>query len=151
MLKFFTYLLLLFAVAIPLHAELAYQGDYNPDMSLSDYFSAENPQYSQSLIYVFYNSETCYNCPQTIELIEQVYNEYFKNQYQLFIIDYFDDDEYNFVANYNLSSPVSMVLQRVSDGTLGEFKKFADLQNQISDPVSFQENIKFQIESFLGN
>lgn len=148
--KIFTYVLLLCAVAIPLRAELTYEGGYNPAQTMAEYENAAYPEYSDSIIYVFYNSQTCYNCPETIKLIEEVYDQNFQSKYEFFIIDYFEDNEYNFMQTYNLGAPVSMVLQRIEDREPGAWRKFDNLQNMTSDPVSFQENIRFQINNFLG-
>lgn len=92
----------------------------------------------------------CYECPQTIELIENIYNKYFADQYDFYIINYQDDENYNFIQNYNLSLPLEVVLQRVEDGQMTAFRKLEYLQNQISDPVSFSENLQYQINSFLN-
>jgi len=143
--------LLGFAVILPLHAELSYQEGYNPELSLQEYFNQAYPHYNKSIIYIFYNdvNMTCENCPQTIELIEQVYNDSFQNDYDLFIIDYGNDEEYNFIQTYQLSKPLELVMVRVDDGAEFGYKKLENLNYQISDPISFKDNLKFQINSFL--
>ena len=145
--------LLGFAVILPLHAELTYQGKYNPNMTLQEYFQAAYPHYDKPIIYVFYNDTnmTCENCAQTIELIEQVYDNNFQNQYSLYIIDYGNDDEYNFIETYQLSQPLEVVLVQVDDGAEFGYKKIEGLNYQTSDPISFADNLKYQIESFLAN
>lgn len=150
MMKKIFYAAMFLAAATSARAELSYQGGSNPNWTQQQYFNAAYPEYQQSVIYVFYNSQTCYNCPQTIALVEQVYDQYFQDQYQFFVIDYFSDDEYNFMQVYQLDSPVSMVLQRVADGQPEGFRKYDNLQNLTSDPESFQAEIKFEIESFLN-
>ena len=150
MLKYFTYLLLFCTMAMPTRAELSYEVGYDSGQNYEEYEQDAYPTYSSSIIYVFYNSQTCYNCPETIKLIEQVYDQNFQNEYEFFVIDYFKDDEYNFVQVYKLDAPVSMVLQRVEDGAVGAWRRFDNLQNMTSDPTSFQENILFQINNFLG-
>ena len=143
--------LLGFAVILLLHAELSYQEGYNPELSLQEYFNQAYPHYNKSIIYIFYNdvNMTCENCPQTIELIEQVYNDSFQNDYDLFIIDYGNDEEYNFIQTYQLSKPLELVMVRVDDGAEFGYKKLENLNYQISDPISFKDNLKFQINSFL--
>lgn len=141
------------SVVLPLRAELTYQGGYNPDITLEEYFAEENPNYKKSIIYIFYNdvNMVCENCPQTIELIEQVYNNNFQNDYQLFIIDYGNDEEYNFIQTYQLNQPLEVVLVKVNDGAEFGYKKLENLNYQTSDPISFADNLIFQINSFLGN
>lgn len=127
-----------------------YQGAYNPQQNLQEYFSAAYPNYEKSIIYIFFNNSPCYDCPQTVDLIEKIYNRYYSGEYSLFIINYNNDDEYNFIETYNLSQPLEVVLVRIDDGSSTGYKKLENLQNQISDPVSFTDNFTYQINSFLG-
>lgn len=144
--------LLTLAVILPLRAELTYQGGYDPEISLQEYFDRAYPQPEKSIIYVFYNdvNMTCQNCPQTIDLIEQVYNNNYQDSYNLYVIDYGNDQEYNFIQTYQLSQPLEVVMVRVDDGATFGFKKLENLNYQTSDPLSFADNLKFQINSFLG-
>ena len=144
--------LLAFAFINSLHAELSYQGAYNPQLSLPEYFEQAYPSPQKSIIYIFYNdvNMTCPNCPQTIDLIEQVYDNRFQEKYDLFVINYGNDEEYNFIQTYNLSKPLEVVLVRVDDGATFGFKKLENLNYQTSDPISFSDNLVFQIDSFLG-
>jgi len=150
MFRFFIAVLILCGAAIPLHAELTYQGGFNHNMSLEQYLNAEHPKYDRSIIYVFYNSQTCYNCEQTAKLIEDVYDKYYQDKYQLEIIDYFSDSTYNYQSNYDLKNPLEVVLQRVEYGNAQGYRKIENLENQTSDAASFEENLKYQINSFLG-
>ena len=150
MLKIFWSFLILVAIALPLHAELYYEGGYNPNQTLQQQLAEDNPRYPRPIIFVFYDNNPCYECPQTIELIENIYNKYFADQYDFYIINYQDDENYNFIQNYNLSLPLEVVLQRVEDGQMTAFRKLEYLQNQISDPVSFSENLQYQINSVLN-
>ena len=122
-----------------------------PQTPIEQYFQEENPQYRQSMIFVFYNNEPCGNCPQVIALIEQIYDRYYQNLYGFSIINYQDDDEYNFIETYNLSSPLSVVMVRVNDGAVFGFEKIDNPQNQISDPVSFSDYFRYRVNSFLGS
>ena len=135
-----------------LHAELTYEGEYDPNMTLQEYFEKAYPNPQKSIIYVFYNdvNMSCENCPQTIELIEQIYNNNYQNDYSLFVIDYGNDQEYNFIETYHLKKPLEVVMVRVDDGATFGYKKLENLNYQISDPLSFGDNLKFQIDSFLG-
>ena len=86
-----------------------------------------------------------------MELIEQVYNQNYQNEYSLFEINYENDNEYNFIEAYNLSQPLEVVLVNVEDGEALGYKKLENLENQISDPTCFSENLQYQINSFFGN
>ena len=118
--------------------------------NLQEYFDEAYPNYDKPIIYVFFNNDPCFQCPQTIELIEQVYNRNYQNKYSLFLINYQNDDEYNFIETYDLNQPLEIVLVDVADGQSIGYKKLENLQNQISDPVSFSENLQYQINSFFN-
>ena len=104
MIKLLWAFMIMVALAIPLHAELTYEGAYNPNQNLQEYFDEAYPNYDKPIIYVFFNNDPCFQCPQTIELIEQVYNRNYQNKYSLFLINYQNDDEYNFIETYDLNS-----------------------------------------------
>lgn len=147
-------LLIGLAIAMPLHAELTYEGGYNPDQNMEEYFQEFQPDYNKSIIYIFYNNEPCDACPQTIAMIEDVYNQYYSDQYSLFIINYQNDQEYNFIETYNLSQPLEVVLVRVDDGQTFGYKKLQDipaLASEVSDPNSFSRDLRYQIDGFLQN
>jgi len=148
--KFIFALLLLTAVSGARAQTPQFEDAAGPQTPIEQYFQEENPSYTQSMIYVFFNNEPCGQCPAAIELIEQIYNQYYQNSYGFSIINYQNDDEYNFIEIYNLSRPLSVVLVRVNDGAVFGFEKLDDLQNRISDPVSFSEYFRFRVNSFLG-
>ena len=150
MIKLLWAFMIMVALAIPLRAELTYEGAYNPNQNLQEYFDEAYPNYDKPIIYVFFNTDPCFQCPQTIELIEQVYNRNYQNKYSLFLINYQNDDEYNFIETYDLNQPLEVVLVDVADGQSIGYKKLENLQNQISDPVSFSENLQYQINSFFN-
>jgi len=145
-------LMLGLAVIMPLRAELSYEGGYNPNQPQQAYFNEAYPHFEKSIIYLFYNDVymTCQNCAQAIAMIEQVYQRYYQNKYNLFIINYGDDDEYNFISAYELRQPFEVVMVRIDDGAPMGYKKLENLNYQTSDPDSFEDNIKYQIDSFLG-
>ncbi len=142
--------LLALGIISPAQAELYYEGGYNPNLTLQQQLAADNPYYPRPIIFVFYNNNQCYECPQTIELIENTYNANYQGTYDFYIINYQEDLNYNFTQNYNLSQPLEVVLQQVEDGQMTNFRKLEYLQNQISDPTSFSDNLTYQINSFLG-
>ena len=147
------YLFLLAAVfySFAAAAQPVYEGGYNPEQNMNEYFQEANANYDKSIIYVFFNNNPCYQCPQTIDMIEEIYNQYYKNQYSLLLINYENDQEYNFIETYNLSKPLEVVLVRVDDGATFGYKKLDNLSDMTSDPTSFSEYFKNQVNEFLGN
>lgn len=139
------------ACASPAKADLIYQGEYNPNQTMQEYFDAAYYNYSKPIIFIFFNNQPCYNCAETVELIEQIYNREYKDKYSLFIINYQNDEEYNFISNYNLSRPLEVVLQNVQNGQALGYRKLENLQNITSDPTSFSDYLTSEINSFFGN
>ncbi len=125
--------------------------DYNGTDAINEYLNASPSNYNKSIIYVFYNNNPCASCPQTIDLIEKIYNSYYSDTYSFFLIDYQAQGEYNFAETYQLHQPLEVVLVRINDGAVFGYKKLRQLQEEISDPISFTENFRFQINEFLGN
>ena len=128
-----------------------YQGQYNPQESLQEYFAQTQPHYDRSIIFVFFNNNPCYGCPQAISMLDRIYQQYYAQKYSLLMVDYQSDTEYNFAATYDLSQPLEVVLVRIDDGAAFGYQKIEGLQNQISDKTSFEEYVRYRIDSFLGN
>lgn len=129
---------------------LVFEDDNTAEMPLAQYFRAEDNAPAQSMIYVFFNNEPCPSCPAAIELTEQIYDREYQGVYGFSIINYQEDDEYDFVETYNLSRPLSVVLARYDDGAAFGFEKLDDLPERVSDPVSFADYFRYRVNSFLG-
>lgn len=140
-----------FFCAIPLSAQVYNTDGYMPNQVSEEYFSESEINYDKSIIYIFFNNEPCYTCAQTISMIEEVYNENFIDEYNLFMINYQNDQENNFIEMYNLSLPLEVVLVRIDDGAAFGYRKLDNLTNMISDPISFSEYFTEEVENFLGN
>ena len=128
-----------------------YQGEYNPNQTLQEYFAEEDENYNKSIIYVFYNNDYCYGCPQAMAMLENLYQNKYANKYSLFMINYQDDDEYNFITTYDLTRPLEVVLVKINDGNALGYEKIENLQDITSDKISFDDYVSYKIDSFLGN
>ena len=150
MIKILSCILLLCVIATPLRAEYNYNWPNASNSDGNEYSSIANQPYTTSIIYVFYDSQTCdENCARAIAAIESVYNEYFMNQYQFFIIDYYNDEENNFIYAYNLETALSMVLQKVEYGQPTTFRKYPGLNNVFVEGPSFTDEIRQDIQYFF--
>lgn len=148
--KFFLTAFLLVS-GVPAQAQLIYAPKYTPDQALQQYFQNEDQRLKRSVIYVFYNGAPCYECQQAMDLINQIYHQYYTGTYDIHFINYETDTEYDYMQAYKLTEPLSLVMVRVSDGAMFGAKKLTGLQYRISDPVSFSDYLTAQINSFLGN
>ena len=145
-----TAVMLLLPVAV--RAQLPqYQGGYNPEQNLQEYFDEARGNYKKSIIYVFYLPDECYECPKAMSMLEELYRQYYADKYSFFMIDYQNDNEYNFIAAYDLKRPLEVVLVRIDDGASFGYEKIENLQNMISDKISFDKYVRYRIDSFLGH
>ena len=130
--------------------QLIYEGGYNPDLSFQQYVEQAYPEERKSIIYVFTSNNPCYGCPQTVSLIQQYYNELYTNVYDFQVINYQQDQEYNYTQAYNLSDPLEIVLVKIEDGEQTGYKKLHNLQFQYDDPISFKQTFETEVNSYLG-
>ncbi len=148
--KIYIFLLALF-VSFPAAAQVENTDGYMPSQGLQPYFDESNPNYDKSIIYVFFNNQPCYECAQAVEMIEQSYNQNFIDTYNMFLINYENDGENNFIETYQLSQPLEVVMVRVDDDADFGYKKIEGLQNMTTDPTSFNEYFVEQVNNFLNN
>lgn len=147
-----TFLFALFMlIALPAQAQVQPADGYMPSQGLQEYFAASRSDYDKSIIYVFFNNEPCYTCAAAIEMIEKFYDNNFIDEYNMFMINYQNDDENNFIETYSLSQPLEVVLVRIDDGAPFGYRKLQNLQDMTSDPVSLQDYFVSQVNDFLGN
>ena len=127
------------------------QDEFGQEKSLQEYFAANPNNRNKSIIYVFYNNNGCYECPQAMAMLEQIYQAQYADLYGFFMIDYQNDEEYDFISRYQLSQPLEVVLLRIQDGAVFGYQKIENLQNMTSDTVSFKNYVTEQINSFFGH
>lgn len=114
------------------------------------YFQENNQNPDKSIIYVFFNNQPCPSCPAAMDMIEEVYNQNFLNNYSLFMIDYSEDNNAGFVQSYNLSQPLEVVMVYVDDGQFQGYQKIEGLQDMTNSPQAFGEYFTTQVNGYLG-
>ena len=114
------------------------------------YFQEENQSPDKSIIYVFFDNQPCTTCPQTIDMIEEVYNDNFLNNYGFYIINYAEDENSGFVQTYDLSQPLEVVMVEVNDGEVQGYQKISVLQYMTNNPTSFNPYFVEQVNGYLG-
>lgn len=143
----FIFCLLTFCV----HAQPAFEGNYPASQPLAEYFNAETGNRNKSLIYIFYNNEgICDKCAQTIELTEQIFNQFYNGIYNLFVINYAEDNEYNFAAAYQLYEPLAIVLVKINNGEQIGYEKIANPQQMLIIGYDYTDFLTKKINNFLG-
>ena len=97
--KYFAFAIGLFAICT---IALAQENDVLQMELEEEYYQRLNSSPDKSKIYIFFNNQPCPNCPQAIEMIEEVYNQNYLNNYELFLINYAEDTNSGFIEEYNL-------------------------------------------------
>ncbi len=114
------------------------------------YFQENNQNPDKSIIYIFFNNQPCSTCPMAIDMIEEVYNQNFLNDYNLIMINYSEDNNAGFVQSYNLSEPLEVVMVYVNDGQFQGYQKIEGLQDMTTAPQAFNEYFVSQVNGYLG-
>ncbi len=90
-------------------------------------------------------------CPQTINSIYNVWQNNFADLYDYFEINYFQDQEYNFIQNYQLRAPLSIVLQNVNNGVMTNWVKIDNPQTGYLPSPIYKERLISDINNFFGH
>ncbi|MBR2034385.1 MAG: hypothetical protein IKA03_06930 [Alphaproteobacteria bacterium] len=148
--KFIAFITALF-FTISAYAQVQPTDGYMPSQDIEPYFEGDETNYNKSIIYIFFNNEPCYTCASAIEMIEEIYDRNFIDEYNMFMINYQNDSEDDFISTYSLSEPLEVVLVRMDDGAAFGYRKLENIQDMTSDPVSLEDYFVNQVNEFLGN
>lgn len=146
--KYFAFILGLFAICT---VAIAQDNNMLQTEVEEQYFQANNQNPDKSIIYIFFNNQPCQNCPQAIDMIEQVYNQNFLNNYSLFLINYAEDNNAGFAQTYALSQPLEVVMVDVENGEVQGYQKIEGMQDMTPNPQAFNEYFVTQVNGYLGN
>jgi len=132
----------------PTEAQYINLSGNNPD--ITEYVESNEDNWNKSIMYIFYSNQPCALCSQAMGMIYDIYEEYFINQFNLFEINYTDEDEYGMQESYNLSQPLSVVLVRINDGMSRGYYKIENPQFWVNDPYYFKQRLLSEINNFLN-
>ena len=119
--------------------------------ALAEEYLEEAPEnYNMPIMYVFFSDADCYGCTEAIDLIYDLYNQYYAADFNIFTIDYTADEAFDFQSAYNLSQPMSVVLVEIRDGQAIGYYKIDNPQYWVSDESYFVDNLTSQINNFLA-
>ncbi|MBR1601725.1 MAG: hypothetical protein IJ677_09160 [Alphaproteobacteria bacterium] len=135
-------------VMMPARAQYVNLSGNNPD--ITEYVESNEDNWNKSIMYIFYSNQPCPLCSQAMGMIYDIYEEYFINQFNLFEINYTDEDEYGMQESYNLSQPLSVVLVRINDGISRGYYKIENPQFFVNDPFYFKQRLLSEINNFLN-
>ena len=150
--RFLFSVIVLTIMIYPVYAKLAFNGSAYPiGEPIQEYFAAQNQNYQKSVIYIFFNNDNlCFDCPQAIELTEQIFNEYYADKYHMFVINYQEDNEYNFASAYKLTSPLAIVLVKIQNGEVLGYQKISNPQFMIQTGADYITYLRQRIDQYLG-
>ena len=116
-----------------------------------DEYLAEAPEnYNMPIMYVFYNGADCSGCTEAIDLIYDLYNQYYTTYLNIFTVDYTQDAGFDFAAAYDLTQPLSVVLVAIKNGQAVGYYKIDNPQYWLADTSYFENNLSNQINNFLA-
>ena len=118
--------------------------------AITQYVEADEDNWNKSIMYVFYSDQPCPLCSEAMGQIYDIYEEYFLNQFNLFEINYTDEDEFGMQESYDLSQPLSIVLVRIQDGQSRGYYKIDNPQDFLGDSFYFKQRLLSEINFFLN-
>lgn len=120
------------------------------NQAIEEYLEESPENYNIPIMYVFYNGSNCYGCTEAIDLIYDLYNQYYEADFNIFTIDYTTDYAFDFAAAYNLTQPLSVVLVAIKNGEAVGYYKIDNPQYFVEDPSYFESSLSSQINKFLA-
>jgi hypothetical protein len=117
--------------------------------TIEEYVQQSEDNWNRSIIYVFYNNQECGRCAQAMEMIYDIYQNDYSDEFSYFEINYEVSGEGEFQYDYQLSQPLSIVLLRINDGLARGYYKIDNPQFWVEDPNFFRDRIVSAINNFL--
>lgn len=145
--KYFAFILGIFAICT---VAIAQESNMLQTEVEEQYFQSQNQNPDKSIIYVFFNNEPCPTCPQAIDMIEEVYNQNYLNNYEFYLINYGEDSNSGFIEEYALSTPLEVVMVNIQNGDEIGYQKIEGLQDMTPNSSAFNEYFTTQVNGYLG-
>lgn len=98
--------------------------------------------YDKPMIYVFYNNTPCQACMETIKILEANYNQYYKDEFDFFVVNYENYPASEFKDPFNLTQPLTVILIKVKDGINMGTYRMDQLEASIDDPKALEINFR---------
>lgn len=146
--KYFAFIIGIFSICT---IAVAQENDMLQTELEEEYYQRLDASPDKSQIYIFFNNEPCSKCPQAIEMIEEIYNQNYLNNYELFLINYAEDTNSDFIEKYNLTNPLEVVMVDVENATPVGYQKIEGLQNMTNNPEAFNQFFITQVNAYLQN
>lgn len=102
------------------------------------------------IIYIFYNNEPCDACPQAAADAYNLIENHFAGMVNIFEIDYQEDGEFNFVLDYYLDQPLSLVFVKMQNGRAVSYEKIDNPQQWLNDEYYFNQQILSAVNNVLS-
>ena len=117
---------------------------------INKYVSEDVNNWNKSIIFVFYDDQLCATCAKTMGMIYNIYQQYYNGVYSYFEINYANDDAYQFSIDYDLMTPLSIVLVKINDGMARGYLKMDHPQFWAADPQFFEQQLTTKINNFFN-
>ena len=117
---------------------------------INKYVSEDVNNWNKSIIFVFYDDQLCATCAKTMGMIYNIYQQYYSGVYGYFEINYGNEDAYQFRMDYDLMTPLSIVLVKINDGMARGYSKIDNPQFWAADPQFFEQQLTTKINNFFN-
>lgn len=118
---------------------------------IRQYVEENEDNWNKSIIYVFYNNDSCPRCGEAMGLLFNIYQQNYSQELSYFEINYQEQGEFVFTTAYMLNQPLSVVLVRVNDGMGRGYYKIDNPQQWLYDKEFFYQQITTAVNNFLLN
>ena len=106
---------------------------------------------NKSTVYYFHGDIMCMSCHKIESYTKQIYDENFKNDFDLKIVNTDRPENKHFVKDYGLYTQ-SIILVRVNKNGEGtEYKNLDKVWSYVENENKFKNYVKNEIQSFLVN
>ena len=145
---FYTTLSLVILLAFSVNAQYYELPQSGPDV---EEYVGNPANMGKSLMYVFYDNSACNTCAEAMGMIYNLYQQNYTNQFNLYEINYSEDNAFNFRIQYNLTQPLSIVLVKIENGKAVAYYKIDNPQYWVGDAFIFNHRVTNQINNFINS
>jgi len=103
---------------------------------------------NRSTIYYFHGNKRCTSCLKIEAYTKETFNEFFKDKFDLKIVNVDDAENQHFIKDYQLYSK-SVILAKIKDGKQVGYKNLDKIWTLLGDQKKFKNYVKNEINQYL--
>jgi len=121
---------------------------YAEPLSLQNLYFNRQPQNLPEAIILYNSANPCETCHKAIDMIVYVLKNNYRTKMHAYLIDVEKHPE--FAAFFKTTTPLTLVIIRVTDNQTEGYATLTGLQSQTGAPEDFNRRITEFINNFLG-